>query len=77
MEKDVIIIVSLLVIGFLLIALGVFMHYRGNKQVRETQRIITDKALLRIFEAQPGGLLSLDMMVEKTGLPQREALVRM
>lgn len=45
--------------------------------MRETQRIITDKALLRTFEAQPGGLLSLDMMVEKTGLTKREALVRM
>lgn len=71
--------VLLFLIGSLvaLFAIPVYFYYRGKKQNVDTQRIITDLELLRLFEKQPGGLLSPEMVAEKTGLSKGEASSRL
>lgn len=49
----------------------------GIHRLRDTQHIITDLELLRLFECQPGGLLSKEMITEKTGLTAEEACMRL
>ncbi|TXF89785.1 helix-turn-helix domain-containing protein [Neolewinella aurantiaca] len=77
MDKDVIIIVSLILIGLAMIVWGILYQARHNKTLRDTQRIITDLELLRLFERQPGGILSAKMVADKTGLTAAEASSRL
>jgi DNA-binding transcriptional ArsR family regulator len=73
-------------IGVLLSGLGVFSLLLANASLsdpgnaergRDTQGVIGDLKLLRLFERQPGGLLSKEMVAEKTGLTQEEARMRL
>ena len=68
-----------LFIGGLLVALfavPAFLHYNKKHNTDTTQRLISDKELLRLFQAQPGGLLSVHMIAEKTGLSVAQARSR-
>ena len=77
MEKDLIIIGVLLLIGVCLILWGILYQRKYNKTMRDTQRIITDLELLHLFERQPGGILSAEMVAEKTDLSKSEATARL
>lgn len=60
-----------------MILLGVLHQRKQNKTVRDTQRTISDLELLRLFERQPGGILSDVMIAEKTDLTKSEASTRL
>jgi hypothetical protein len=73
-------------VGVLLSGLGVFSLLLANASLsdpgnilsgRDTQHIVNDLELLRLFERQPGGFLSKEMVAEKTGLTVGEALMRL
>lgn len=81
LKGDVPKVVSLFmfVIG-LFIAVAAFFGFLASRNAQtnaDTQRIITDIALLRLFEQQPGGLLSASMVAEKTDLTKAEASYRL
>lgn len=77
MDKDQIIIISLAVIGVLLMVWAIWYTQHNKQMVQNTQRIITDRELIRLFEQQPGGLLSRSMIAEKTGLTKAEVTSRL
>ncbi len=58
-------------------AMIAFFTYRTERISSDTQRIISDLKLLRLFEKQPGGLLSAKMVAEKTELSSGEAATRL
>ncbi len=75
-------------IGVLLSGLGVFSLLLANASLsnpylsadshrRDTQCIISDLELLRLFERQAGGLMSQDMVAQKTSLTTTEAGIRL
>ncbi len=72
-------------IAVLISGLGVFslllantaLSSPGSHRDQDTQYIINDLELLRLFERQPGGLLSKEMVAEKTGLTSEEACLRL
>jgi DNA-binding transcriptional ArsR family regulator len=72
-------------VAVLLSGLGVFSLLLANASLsapgpdsgRDTQYIIDDLELLRLFERQPGGLLSKEMVAKKTGLTSSEACMRL
>jgi hypothetical protein len=76
-SKEFLIVMGLLILGILITMLPLLYAVRNKKQVRDTQRIITDLALLRLFEKQPGGLLSADIIAEKTEMTKGEASARL
>ena len=63
---------SLAMIGFIS-----FFVSRSTQHNEDTQRIFTDLQLLRLFEQQPGGLLSAAMIAEKTKLTRAQASSRL
>jgi len=77
MSKDQIILTTLISLLLGLLVLGIWYHQRSKRQVRDTQRIITDRELLKVFENQPGGLLSHTMLEEKSGLTSSELTSRL
>lgn len=77
MSKDQIIITTLTVLSVLLIIWAVLYQQRSNRQVRDTQRTITDRDLLSLFEQQAGGLVSSKMITEKSGLTKTETTSRL
>lgn len=77
MSKEEIVITGFIIISTLLIAFTVWYTQRSKMQVSDTQRIVTDKELLKLFEKQPGGLLSATMIIEKTGLTKAETTSRL
>jgi len=77
MSKDQILITVVVVLLLLTTIWGVWYQTNYNKAVRDTQRIITDLDLLRLFEKQPGGLLSADMIAERTDLSKSEVNARL
>lgn len=70
--------VSMFLIGALTatFAFVAFIIYQTKQVAIDTQRIISDKALMEVFENQPGGLLSVHMLAEKTGLKTGQARSR-
>ncbi len=58
-------------------AIIAYFKYRGEQRSTDTQRIISDLKFLRLFEKQPGGLLSAEMIAEKTDLTKGEASARL
>ncbi len=58
-------------------ALTVFFIYYNEEVTTDTQRMVSDLELLRLFEQQPGGLLSAEMIAEKTGLNKTAAWTRL
>ena len=56
----------LVAVAALIVIWGIIYQTNYNKNIRDTQRIITDLELLRLFEKQPGGLLSAEMIAERT-----------
>jgi len=58
-------------------AIVAYFQYRGEQRSADTQRIISDLKFLRLFEKQPGGLLSAEMIAEKTDLTKGEASARL
>lgn len=67
-------------LGGIIVAMTAFIAFfvsRSKQQTRDTQRLITDLELLRLFEKQPGGLLSADMIAKKTELTKGEATARL
>lgn len=81
LKGDVPKVVSLLMfVTGLFIATAAFFGFFASRKTQtnvDTQQIITDLALLRLFEQQPGGLLSPKMVAEKTGLTKVEASSRL
>ncbi|SEQ07819.1 hypothetical protein [Neolewinella agarilytica] len=64
----------------MIVAMVAFISFfvsRSKQQTRDTQRVITDLELLRLFSKQPGGLLSADMIADKTELTKGEATARL
>jgi preprotein translocase subunit SecG len=70
---------SMFLVGtiFAMIAFIMVVVSRSKQQTQDTQRIISDLELLRLFKKQPGGLLSADMIAEKTELTKSEATSRL
>ncbi|NJC27746.1 hypothetical protein [Neolewinella antarctica] len=73
-------------VAVMMSGMGVFSLVAANASLtdpsgvhggRDTQSVIHDLDLLRLFERQPGGLLSKEMVVRKTGLTPLEAGVRL
>jgi hypothetical protein len=58
-------------------ALIAFFTYRQENISEDTQRVISDLKLLRLFEQQPGGLLSAQMIADKTELTSGQASARL
>jgi DNA-binding transcriptional ArsR family regulator len=58
-------------------AIIAYFKYRGEQRSTDTQRVISDLKFLRLFEKQPGGLLSAEMIAEKTDLTKGEASARL
>lgn len=77
MDKDQIILTVLVVACIALVIWAIIYTQKKKKVERDTQRIITDLALLRLFEKSPGGLLSSTMVAEQTGLTKSEAGTRL
>lgn len=77
MEPKVIVLISLAVFLLGLVAWLIFFTQRRQRQVRDTQRSITDKELLRLFQQRPDGLLSPEQVEELTGLTKTEASSRL
>lgn len=77
MSKDQIIITVLSSLAAILIVWAMWYTQRSKKQVHDTQRKITDRDLLGLFEQQPGGLLSSAMITEKSGLTKTETTSRL
>lgn len=77
MEPAVIVLLSMGALMVLLIAWLIFYQTRGNKRVKDTQRLITDKALLQLLAEHPGGLLSVHEVAERTPLSVGEARSRL
>lgn len=75
--QTAVLVLSLLLGGFLMCMLPLLFYFRNKKTVRDTQRIITDLELLRLFEKQPGGILSDVIVAEKTELTKAEASARL
>lgn len=77
MSKDQIIVTVLSTLTVLLIVWAIWYTQRSKRQVENTQRKITDRELLSLFEQQPGGLLSSTMIMEKSGLTKAETTSRL
>ena len=77
MEPAVIVLICLGVFFLALIGWLIYYTQRRQKQVRDTQRIITDKELMLLFQNQQGGLLSPAQIQELTGLSKTEASSRL
>jgi hypothetical protein len=77
MDPKVIVLICLGVFFMALFGWLIYYTQRQKKQVRDTQRIITDKALLQLFQDRPDGLLSTDKIQELTGLTKAEASARL
>jgi len=60
-----------------MIAFIAFFVSLSKQHNEDTQRVITDLQLLRLFKQQPGGLLSAGMIAEKTELTKGEAASRL
>lgn len=70
--------VTMFLVGMLvaLLALVGFVVTHNQGVTTDTQRTVSDKDFLRLFEQQPGGLLSVRVLAEKTGLSVSEARTR-
>lgn len=77
MTAPVIVLICLAVFFLGLIAWLIYYTQRRQKQNRDTQRIITDKELLKIFQNRPDGILSSTQIQELTGLSKTEATSRL
>lgn len=77
MSKDQIILTVLVALAVVLTAWAILYTQQQKKVERDTQRVITDLELLRLFEQHPGGLLSSEMIAEQTGLTKSEAGTRL
>lgn len=72
--------IAAIVLGATLVVLTIFiiaLVSQQKKTKRETQRTITDQALLRLIANQPDGLLSKQMLVDETGMTKTEASIRL
>lgn len=71
--------VSMFLGGFIVAVASLISYftYRNEQTSRDTQRIISDLELLRLFESQPGGILSSKMVADKTSLTSKEAWARL
>ncbi|MEM9528236.1 MAG: hypothetical protein AAGA31_16605 [Bacteroidota bacterium] len=77
MEPGQIVLLSLLAFLVLLVAFIFAYQARGSKRVKDTQRLLTDKALLQLLDEHPGGLLSVHEVAERTPLSVGEARSRL
>ncbi len=75
--STLVVIISLMTVGFLMLFIGLLLQKKKTTEVRSTQRLVTDLDILRLFDKQPGGLLSADMVAEKTKLTKGEASSRL
>ena len=78
--KTIVLSIVLTIVAVALVALVYWLnrHYGGHKQVnRETQRFITDYAILELIESQPDGLLTAKGLAAVTELAETEALRRL
>lgn len=77
MTAAIIILASLLLMLVATLATVVFVMKRRKNIVKNTQRILTDKALMQVFNEHPGGLLSPHQVAEKTDLSLQQARSRL
>lgn len=64
------------VVVTMLVLLVVLLNWQ-KKTREDTQRKITDKALLELFRDHPGGVLGTSDIAERTGLTKTEASLRL
>lgn len=81
MDSDIIIVISLLLFFFSIFGTlfwVLYRHYGQHNTVnRATQRQITDYDLLKLIEAQPDGLLTVQQLAEQTGMSTSQARRRL
>jgi hypothetical protein len=75
--STLVLVISLMTVGFLMLFIALLLQQKKTKVVRSTQRLVSDLDILRLFEKQPGGLLSAEMVAEKTELTKVEATTRL
>ena len=77
MDKDVVVILSVVSICLLLVGFVVALAVHQQKQNTVTQRQLTDQDLLRLLDQQPDGYLSPHMLAEQSGLTLQQARTRL
>lgn len=72
------VVITIIVLALIALAYWANKYYAGHKKVnRETQRFITDYAILELIESQPDGLLDAKGLAAVTELDEKEALRRL
>lgn len=61
----------------LIAAIAGFVTTRSEQHHEDTQRLISDLDILRLFEQQKGGLLSTEMLAKRTGLTKAQMQSRL
>jgi hypothetical protein len=77
MEKGAIIALVFVVLGVLLMLVALYAFVYQKKKNRETQRIISDRDLLRMLHNEPDQHLSPHQLADKTELTVNEARGRL
>lgn len=77
MDKEAIVITSILAVSALLILFVIWMYFRQQRTNRETQRHISDKDLLLMLHNEPDQLLSPHQLADKTELSLTDARSRL
>jgi len=63
-----------IVVGTIVFAIAYTV--KQNKINRDTQRLITDKELLKLIADEPDGLIGIKQLAERTGISKNEARMR-
>lgn len=78
MEPALIIILLVSVLLPLLLIAGLLIYFQQVKTAnRETQRVITDRDLLRLIDEQPDGMITARDLADRTGMKKAQASARL
>ncbi len=69
----------LFILFFIVFPVVFLLFYYGirNKRIDKTQREISDRDFLKIFDEHPGGVLDTDEIIQKSGLTKKQVRSRL